>query len=79
MRTLTLLLASMSLVPAANACGGFFCGPTDPIDQAGENILFAVDKAAGEVTVHVQIQYEGPAEEFAWILPAPAGRSPRPA
>ena len=72
MRNLTLMLSTLLLSPAAHACGGLFCGPTDPVDQAGESILFAVDEEAGEVTVHVQIQYVGPAEEFAWVLPTPA-------
>lgn len=56
-----------SLSPA-HACGGFFCGNT-PVDQQGEDILFAVDPERDETTVHVQISYTGPAEEFAWILP----------
>ena len=35
------------LVPqAALACGGFFCGGT-PIDQTGEDVLFAVDGRDG--------------------------------
>ena len=68
-----LILASLALAPTAQACGGLFCdGPTNPVDQAGENILFAVDEEAEQITVHVQIQYEGAAEEFAWILPTPA-------
>jgi len=52
----------------ANACGGFFC-TTFPMNQVGERILFVAD---GEtVTTHVQIQYSGSAEDFAWILPVP--------
>lgn len=72
MNRLPLLLA-LGLAPqSALACGGFFCDQNRPVDQAGEDILFAVDSDAGEVEMHVKIQYEGPAEEFAWILPAPA-------
>ena len=37
------------------------------VDQTAERIVFEVDD--GEVTAHIQIQYEGTAEEFAWIIP----------
>ncbi|MCA9710813.1 MAG: DUF2330 domain-containing protein, partial [Myxococcales bacterium] len=56
----------------AEACGGMFCdaGPTAmPVDQTGENILFAM----GETTIeaHIQIQYdpESEAQQFAWVVP----------
>jgi MYXO-CTERM domain-containing protein len=52
------------------ACGGFFCGNV-PVDQKGEDILFAVDPVQNETTVHVQITYQGSADDFAWILPVP--------
>ena len=55
--------------PAA-ACGGFFCN-RQAIDQSGENILFVYNDD-GTVTTVVQIQYTGPSESFAWILPVPA-------
>jgi hypothetical protein len=55
----------------AQACGGFFCSNV-PVEQAGEDILFAVDSERAETTVHVQIEYSGPAEEFAWVVPVPA-------
>ena len=60
------------VIPAqsAQACGGFFCSQT-PIDQSGESILFAIDEEAGTVSTHVQISYEGSAEDFAWIVPVP--------
>jgi hypothetical protein len=58
------------VVPAsASACGGFFCN-RQPIDQSGENIVFAVQED-GTMETHVQILYQGTAEEFAWILPVP--------
>jgi MYXO-CTERM domain-containing protein len=63
---------ALALPNTASACGGFFCNPDEPVDQAGEDILFAVDPANETVTVHVQIQYQGPAEEFAWVVPVPA-------
>ncbi len=54
---------------SASACGGFFCN-RQPIDQSGENIVFAVQED-GTMETHVQILYQGTAEEFAWILPVP--------
>lgn len=55
----------------AEACGGFFCNSqAQPIDQAGERIVFALDE--GHVDVHVQISYTGTADSFAWLVPAPA-------
>lgn len=57
------------LVPqAALACGGFFCGGT-PIDQTGEDILFAVD--GRNIETHVRISYTGDAEAFSWVVPVP--------
>ena len=64
-RSLPLALAAFALaVPGiAQACGGFFCNQAEPIDQAGEEILFAVDGDAGTTEMHVKVQYEGPASE----------------
>ena len=42
---LTLGLA-LAIPNTASACGGFFCNPNEPVDQAGEDILFAVDTEA---------------------------------
>ena len=70
--TAKLLLAtfcSLALsIPAARACGGFFC-TTVPMNQVAENILFI--QGEGTVTTHVQILYSGTAADFAWILPVP--------
>ena len=52
---------------SAIACGGFFCNSSSPVDQAAEEILFAVD--GDEVTMHVKIAYDGPADEFSWVVP----------
>jgi hypothetical protein len=41
-----------------------------PVDQRGENILFVVGD--GTVEAHVQIQYAGDPEQFAWIVPVMA-------
>jgi len=57
---------------SAHACGGTFCdsGPQAmPVDQTGENILFVMD--GQNVEAHVQIQYQGSAERFAWVIPVP--------
>ena len=60
-------------VEYAQACGGFFCDspgggqPPMPVDQTGETIVFAFD---GEnVEAHIQIQYTGDPERFAWLIP----------
>lgn len=63
------------LLPArrADACGGFFCSQT-PVTQAGEHLLFAVDRDSegnAMVTAHIQVQYTGNAADFAWVLPLP--------
>lgn len=50
------------------ACGGFFCGGT-PIDQTGEDIVFAVDGRT--IEAHVSIRYSGDAESFSWVVPVP--------
>ena len=68
---------TLALAPApARACGGFFCdqvgGVPVPVDQTGENILFVVDDAAGTVEAHIQIQYTGDPQKFAWIIPVTA-------
>ena len=68
---------AVSLAPGrAEACGGTFCdgtpGPTVmPVDQSGENILFWIDQNDGDphTEAHIQIQYEGDPERFAWVVP----------
>ena len=54
----------------AQACGGFFCSATQPVNQAAERIIFA-SNLDNTVTAVVQIQYSGPSEDFAWVLPVP--------
>ncbi len=70
------LLLTLLVPRAAEACGGTFCdgafGPNVmPVDQSGETILFWIDESGPEVhtEAHIQIQYEGDAENFAWIIP----------
>lgn len=64
------LPVALCLSQPAWACGGFFCGAQTPVDQAAEEILFAL--AGDEVTMHVKIAYEGPAEDFSWVVPVAA-------
>jgi Uncharacterized protein conserved in bacteria (DUF2330) len=72
------LLAVMGMNPTpAQACGGTFCdsGPqVMPVDQTGESIIFWIDHSGSEphTEAHIQIQYEGDAENFAWIIPVTA-------
>jgi hypothetical protein len=55
----------------ADACG---CvappDPTVPLVQAGERIVF--DHDGTHVTAHIQIQYDGAAGDFGWLVPVPA-------
>ena len=61
---------ALGLVPLdAFACGGFFCGPQQPVYQAGEEIVFGIDSEVCEVSAHISIVYNGAAEDFAWIVP----------
>ena len=69
--TYVLSIAMLTLVLGVGtvwACGGFFCQQV-PIDQAGEQIIFRQD--GDMVTAVVLIQYEGEAEDFSWVVPAP--------
>jgi hypothetical protein len=74
MRTLTsiaLLGFAFGYASDAAACGCFTPpDPTVPIVQAGERIAFAMSD--GVVTAHIQIQYQGSASDFGWLLPLPA-------
>jgi hypothetical protein len=65
-------LAGWAAPTLAHACGGTWCDAVTnmPVDQTGENILFA--RRDGVVETHVQIQYQGDAEQFAWVVPVQA-------
>src|SRR5688572_22327275 len=52
----------------AHACGGFFCSQAQPVNQAAERIVFS-QNGDGTVTAVIQILYEGPSENFSWLLP----------
>src|SRR5688572_12284491 len=62
------LAASVALPRTASACGGFFCSQAQPVNQAAERIIFA-DNGDGTVTAVIQILYQGPSENFSWLLP----------
>ncbi len=65
------LVATAAGAPSpASACGGFFCSSANPVNQAAEQIIF-VENGDGTVTAVIQIMYEGPASQFAWVLPVP--------
>ena len=75
--TTTLILAAalgaglaLAAPQDAEACGGFFCSQNAPVNQAAERIIFS-ENGDGTVTAVVQIQYAGPSERFAWVLPVP--------
>ena len=62
------LFASLLLVAApVLACGGFFCSQV-PVEQRGEQIVFAYGPG-DKVTAIIQIAYQGSAEDFAWVVP----------
>ena len=61
-------LGSSLVAHPAAACGGFFCDNSQPVNQAAERIIFAVEDD-GSVTATIQIQYAGDADAFAWVLP----------
>src|SRR5690242_9014231 len=64
-----LVPALLSVPNSARACGGFFCSsPSLPINQAAERIVFA-ENGDGTVTAVIQILYQGPAQNFSWLLP----------
>lgn len=74
MRTLTsfaLVGLALGYTTDAAACGCFTPpDPSVPIVQAGERIAFAMSD--GQVTAHIQIQYQGSASDFGWLLPLPS-------
>ncbi len=63
------LTASLFAPVAASACGGFFCSSA-PVDQQAERILF-VQEDSQTWSAYVEIQYQGEADQFAWVVPVP--------
>ena len=66
---------ALALGAPALACGGFFC-MNQPMDQSGERIIFVQDR--GQVTAHVQVNYQGDAKQFSWVVPTPTKPTLRP-
>ncbi len=67
--TMMSVIALGSAVPrSAQACGGLFCNQSQPVNQAAERIVFA-NNGDGTVTAVIEIQYQGPSENFSWLLP----------
>ncbi|HXK16414.1 MAG TPA: DUF2330 domain-containing protein [Polyangiaceae bacterium] len=63
-----LSLAALLAPQPAQACGGFFCSATNPVNQSAERIIFAKNGDA-TVTAVIEIQYQGPSTSFSWLLP----------
>ena len=60
-------LAAMLWNTRAEACGCFTPpSTTTPVVQAGERILFAHE--GNQVIAYIQIQYQGSADNFGWIV-----------
>ncbi len=74
MKWIAAALAGLSLatqVRTSSACGCFAPpSPMTPVVQAGERILFAHD--GNQVTAYIQIQYQGNAADFGWLVPLPS-------
>ncbi len=66
-----MIITSCTFIDHASACGGIFCDNNLPVNQAAERILFAYDEAEGRMHMHVQITYQGPPDDFSWLLPVP--------
>jgi hypothetical protein len=64
------VLVAPGMSPRAKACGGFWCSQQAPVNQSAEQIIF-VDHPDETVTAVIQIQYVGPSEKFAWVVPIP--------
>lgn len=60
-------LAALLFTTPAWACGGFFCNLSNPLNQAAERVLYIQNGA--DITVHIQIKYQGPSSKFSWVLP----------
>lgn len=67
---LAVLLGAASAQREAVACGGLFCSASAPVNQTAERIVFAKNDD-GTIDAIIEIQYQGPSEKFAWLLPMP--------
>ncbi len=65
-----ILLVSAATGPRAHAFGGFWSSQSVPVKQTAERIVF-VDNPDATVTAIVQLEYAGPPQKFAWVIPVP--------
>jgi hypothetical protein len=70
-----LVIEQAFLERSAQACGGTFCDAGGgvhamKVSQKGENIFFVMNGT--DVEAHIQIQYDGAAQHFAWVIPVSA-------
>jgi hypothetical protein len=64
-------LAVLTWQAEAHACGCFTQPNVQtPVVQAGERILFAHE--GGNLVAYIQIQYQGSADHFGWLVPLPS-------
>ena len=66
--SLVALAGATALPTPAKACGGMFCNASQPVNQSAERIIFSRNED-GTTTAVIEIQYSGPSESFAWMLP----------
>ena len=67
--TLAVACGTFTYGQSADAGGGLFCNQQAPVFQTGEQIVFAVDRQQERVDAIINVQYQGPATQFAWVLP----------
>ena len=68
MKAFVIAALAASPLPAL-ACGGLFCNTAQPVTQAAERILFA--RMGDQVQMHVRLTWDGPPQDFGWLLPVP--------
>jgi hypothetical protein len=64
------LALSPLLSQRAHAFGGLWSDSSSRVDQLAEGILF-VDNPDATITAVIQLEYAGPASQFAWLVPVP--------
>jgi len=68
-----LCLGALALPAPARACGGCFIptGSSSPVLQDAERVLFLRDAKTKQTVVWVEVRYNGPSDDFGWVLPLP--------
>jgi hypothetical protein len=64
------LLTMLLLSQRAQAFGGLWSSEGARVEQSAQKILF-VDNPDSTITAVVEIDYTGPAQKFAWLIPVP--------